>query len=231
MIDDWTPAQEDMDWTKEHFDSMALGDTWSVSGALLEKVDKDELALRQYPPESSMAVERIAIVCNQIDIKFSSAQAELIEDPMAAAQKAAQEWTDPESDIPLVNFNLAEAEWSVSAVPSQDESGSAVLIDQWTVRVLHPNDDGDDHEVIMTPMDFHLIAGDDLFFTWKGLRVIERDEAIELADNGLTMTRLSEGDVILLGSNHTEDEEKFVVPPHLRGMLMSRLTNVIEEEE
>ena len=202
MIDDWTPAQEDMDWTKEHFDSMALGDTWSVSGALLEKVDKDELALRQYPPESSMAVERIAIVCNQIDIKFSSAQAELIEDPMAAAQKAAQ-----------------------------DESGSAVLIDQWTVRVLHPNDDGDDHEVIMTPMDFHLIAGDDLFFTWKGLRVIERDEAIELADNGLTMTRLSEGDVILLGSNHTEDEEKLVVPPHLRGMLMSRLTNVIEEEE
>ena len=64
MIDDWTPAQEDMDWTKEHFDSMALGDTWSVSGALLEKVDKDELALRQYPPESSMAVERIAIVPN-----------------------------------------------------------------------------------------------------------------------------------------------------------------------
>ena len=39
------------------------------------------------------------------------------------------------------------------------------------------------HVVNMTPMDYHLIAGDDLFFNWRGLRVIERGEAIQLADD------------------------------------------------
>ena len=231
MIDDWTPAKEDLDWTQEHFNSMAIGDTWSVSGALLEKKSKDELALRQYPAESSMAVERVAAVCNQIDVKFSSDKAELIDDPAQAAQAAAQEWTDPNSGIPLVNFNLENAEWSMMAVPSQDESGNSVLIDQWTVRITHPNDDGDEHEVLMTPMDYHLIAGDDLFFKWKDYRVIERDEAIKLSDNKLITSLLLQGDVILLGTQHTEEEENFVVPPHLRGMLMTRLTNLIDEEE
>ena len=229
MIDDWTPAQDDMDWTKNHFDNMALGDTWSVSGALLEKTDKAELTLRQYPAESAMAVERVAIVCNHIDVVFNSKDAELIEDPMEAAQQAAKEWVHPESQIPLANFDLANALWSVIAVPSQDAEGNAVLTDQWVVRITHANENGDDYEVNMTPMDYHLIAGDDLFFSWKGMRVVEREEAIKLADDGVIVTHLLDKQIILLGSEYVDDEENFIVPPHLRGMLFSRIT--IDEEE
>jgi hypothetical protein len=227
MIEDWTPTQDDIDWTKNHFGNMAIGDTWSVSGALLEKTEKDELTLRQYPPESSMAVERVAIVCNQFDVEFISKDAELIENPMEAAQNAAKEWVDPESQIPLANFDLANAHWSVSAVPSQDEKGDAILIDQWVVRVTHPNDNGDEHEVSMTPMDYHLIAGDDLFFTWRGMRVVEREEAIELANSALVIDLMKKEQIVLLGSE-LHGEEKIVVPPHLRGMMV---TKIVDEEE
>ncbi len=231
MIDNWKPTQDDIDWTRNHFDSMAVGDTWSVSGALLEKTDASELTLRQYPAESAMAVERVGVVCVSIDVNFVTEGSELIEDPMDAAQKAAQEWADPESGIPLINFDLANAEWSVSAVPSQDEEGNAILIDQWNVRITHENEEeeGDEHEVLMTPMDYHIIAGDDLFFTWKGMRVVEREQAIELADSELVTVSLLEGDIALLGSEYMLHDTLFVVPPHLRGMLMTRITT--DEEE
>ena len=54
MIDDWTPQQEDKDWTQQHINTMAVGDTWTVSGALIEKTGKDVLTLRQYPAESAI---------------------------------------------------------------------------------------------------------------------------------------------------------------------------------
>jgi len=227
MIDDWTPEQQDIDWTREHFNSMVVGDTWSVSGALIEKTSDTELTLRQYPAESAMAVERVARVCSDIDVVFSVTDAKLIEDPMEAAQQAAKEWTCPDSNIPLANFNLQDAEWSVTAVPTQSNTGESEITDQWTVRITHPNDDGDTHEVFMTPMDYHLIAGDDLFFSWQGFRVIEREEAVILADdresfvNGLLDLTLE-----LLGTTY----EGHAVPPHMRGMLVTKLAALGEEE-
>lgn len=228
MIDNWTPQQEDIDWTQQHINTMAVGDTWTVSGALIEKTDKDVLTLRQYPAESAMAIERVARVCAEIDVGFNTEEAQLIEDPLEAAQNAAKEWADPESGIPLVNFDLENAEWIVNVVPSQDESGTTVLIDQWTVRITHTNDEeeGEVHEVFMTPMDYHLIAGDDLFFNWQGYRVIEREEAILLADDASLIPMLQDETVILFGTQHGE----MAVPPHMRGMLVSRNTNLGEEE-
>ena len=229
MIDDWQPTKNDIEWTKNHFGNMAVGDTWSVSGAIVEKTAKDELTLRQYPPESALAVERVAVVGGEVDVQFNTKDAELIEDPMLAAQNAAKQWTDPESGIPLVNFDLSNPVWSVTAVPSQDEKGNAVLIDQWVVTVAHPNDEeeGEVHTVNMTPMDYHLIAGDDLFFTWRDMRVIQREEAIKLADEGLTVELLLSKQIMLLGSELIEDEN-YPVPPHLRGMMVTRIT---DEEE
>ena len=232
MIDNWQPQKEDLDWTQEHFDSMADGDTWSVSGALLEKVSDKELALRQYPTESAMAVERIARVCEDLDILLNTDEAELIEDPVEAAQQAAQEWTHPESQIPLVNFDLVNAEWSMNVAPSQSEEGEPILVEQWIVRITHPNEDGDDHEILMTPMDFHLIAGDDLFFSWRELRVIEREEAIKLSKD--IVLELIEGNVVLLGESLKDDDEdeEHIVPPHMRGMLVlkSNISHSGEEE-
>lgn len=231
MIDDWTPQQEDIDWTKEHANSMAVGDTWSVSGALIEKTGDTELTLRQYPAESAMAVERVAKVCAAIPIDFNAKEAELIQDPMEAAQNAAQQWVEPESGIPLVNFDLDNAEWSMTAVPSQDESGNSIIVDQWVVRITHPNEDGDEHEVLMTPMDYHLVAGDDVFFTWRGMRVVEREEAIQLANSREFLLQMLDGGVNLLGDTFVdEDESESHVPPHMRGMLVTKLPTLGEEE-
>ena len=228
LIDDWTPQKEDLDWTQNHFDNMAIGDTWSVSGALIEKTSDAELTLRQYPVESAMAVDRVAKVCDEISIEFQTEGATMIDDPIKAAQLAAQEWADPESNIPLANFDLENAEWEVHSVPSVNEEGESVIIDQWTVRITHDNDEeeGELHVVNMTPMDYHLIAGDDLFFNWRGLRVIERGEAIQLADDERVM-ELFGSEVILLGSTH----EGHTVPPHMRGMMVTRLDEVGSEEE
>ena len=228
LIDNWTPQKEDLDWTQNHFDNMAIGDTWSVSGALIEKTSDAELTLRQYPVESAMAVDRVGKVCDEINIEFQTEGATMIDDPIKAAQLAAKEWVDPESNIPLANFDLENAEWEVHAVPSVNEEGESVIIDQWTVRITHDNDEeeGELHVVNMTPMDYHLIAGDDLFFNWRGLRVIERGEAIQLADDERVM-ELFGSEVILLGSTH----EGHTVPPHMRGMMVTRLDEVGSEEE
>ena len=85
MIDNWTPEQQDIDWTQEHFNSMAVGDTWSVSGALIEKISDTELSLRQYPAEAALAAERVAKVCGEMGVVFNTEDAELIDDPMASA--------------------------------------------------------------------------------------------------------------------------------------------------
>ena len=233
MIDDWLPQKEDLDWTDNHFSAMSVGDTWSVSGALLEKSAEKELTLRQYPVESTMAIQRLMQVCDEIGVEFNSEGSQLIEDPMSAAQNAAKEWADPNSGIPLVNFDLANGRWDVHAVPSQDESGESIIVDQWTVCVTHPNDEeeGEVHEVMMTPMDYHLIAGDELFFSWKGMRVIEREEAIELANSREFLLQMLDGGVELLGDTYVHDEDgEWPVPPHMRGMLVTKLRNLNEEE-
>ena len=82
----------------------------------------------------------------------------------------------------------------------------------------------------MTPMDYHLIAGDDLFFTWNDMRVLERQEAIEIGNSREYMLQMIDGNIMLLGDTLVNDEEETLeVPPHLRGMLMTRITT--DEEE
>ena len=54
-----------------------------------------ELTLRQYPVESAMAVDRVAKVCDEINIEFQTEGAELIDDPIKAAQLAAQHGLTP----------------------------------------------------------------------------------------------------------------------------------------
>ena len=197
MIDNWTPEQQDIDWTQEHFNSMAVGDTWSVSGALIEKISDTELSLRQYPAEAALAAERVAKVCGEMGVVFNTEDAELIDDPMASAAAAASGWVCPESNIHLCNFDLQDAEWSVSAVPTQTNTGEAEITDQWTVRITHPNDDG------------------------------EREEAVRYADDRESfLACLDNLSIALLGSTYNESP----VPPHMRGMLVTKLTALGEEE-
>ena len=208
MIEDnWEPTQDDLKWTKEHYERMQVGDTWGVAAAVIRK-DDDGLVVVKATPQSILPLERIGKVCVQLGISLTAEEAEMVDDSMQAAQEAAQSWVHEESGALLVNFELEEATWLET-----DE-------EEWRVLIKH--DDG--YEQLLSPMDYHLLAGDDLFFTWKGMQVMEREALIDMADDMVFVNALNEGEILLMPSEWRGD----VIPPHLRG-LMFRINR--DEEE
>ena len=214
ITDNWIPAEEDIEWTREHYEKMSMGDTWGVADAVLRKDEDNILTVLKASPASLLPLERIKKVCALIGVDMIADDAELIQDPQAAAQAAAEEWTSPNTGIPLVNFDLENAEWVL--LDPDEES--------WRVAIRH-HDEGDTDEVALSPMDYHLLAGDDLFFTWDNMRVLERHEIIDMADEGDIVRALENDTVVIMPSVWKEKP----VPPHLRGLIFN--TKGIEEEE
>jgi hypothetical protein len=200
MIEDnWEPTAEDIEWTKDHYEKMQVGDTWGIADAVLMK-DEDGFRITKATPSSILPLERIGKVCAEIGITLNADGVEVVEDPMQAAQDTAKEWIHEESGVPLVNFDLENAEWR--------ETDNA----EWRVLVKH-----EDSEQELAPMDFHLIAGDELFFSWDGMSVLERGEIIEIADSGTLMKELEEASVVIMPSEWNGQP----VPPHLRGLIFN----------
>jgi len=208
MIEDkWKPTEEDLEWTKEHYERMQVGDTWGVADAVIRK-DEDGFVVIKATPQSILPLERIAKVCHALNISLTAEEAEMVDDSMQAAQEAAQSWVHEESGALLVNFELEEPIWL-----EENEN-------EWRVLIKH--DDG--YEQLLSPMDYHLLAGDDLFFTWKGMQVMEREALIEMADDMTFVDALKNGDILLMPSEWRGD----VIPPHLRGLMFR--TSRDEEE-
>ena len=214
ITDNWMPAEEDIVWTREHYEKMSMGDTWGVADAVLRKDEGNILTVLKASPASLLPLERIKKVCALIGVDMIADDAELIQDPQAAAQAAAEEWTSPNTGIPLVNFDLENAEWVL--LDPDEES--------WRVAIRH-HDEGDTDEVALSPMDYHLLAGDELFFTWDNMRVLERHEIIDMADEVDIVHALENDTVVIMPSVWKEKP----VPPHLRGLIFN--TKGIEEEE
>ncbi len=202
--DEWEPTEDDIEWTRGQLERMQVGDTWGVADSVLRKDIDNVLTVVQASPASIMPLQRIGKVCAQIGYKLITEGAEIIHDPQAAAQQAAQEWEH--EGIPVVNYDLENAEWM--CIDPDAES--------WRVIVRHESDDPDKpHEVALSPMDYNLVAGDELFFTWDGMRVLEREEIIEMADNDTLMANLGAGFLIIMPTTWN----KRLVPPHLRGLI------------
>ena len=209
MIEDnWQPTAEDITWTKDHYEKMQVGDTWGIADAVLIK-EEDGFRVTKATPSSILPLERIGKVCIEIGITLSAEGVEIVEDPMQAAQDTAKDWLHEESGIPLVDFDLENAEWR------ELENG------EWRVLVKHEDDEQE-----LAPMDFHLIAGDELFFSLDGMNVLERSEIIEIADNGTLMNELKDASVVIMPSNWNGH----AVPPHLRGLIFRTNERGDEEE-
>lgn len=216
MIEDgWEPTPEDVSWTKETINKMSVGDTWGVADAVLQKVDNDHFDVLKLSPASILPLQRVGKVLNALDVELTTDNAELVEDAQAAAQQSAETWTCPSSGVPIVNFDLDKPEWV--CIEEGEET--------WRVIVSHTNDEGDVFEVPLSPMDYHLVAGDDLFFTWDNMKVLERHEIIIMADEGTLTKALNEKEVVIMPTVWNES----LVPPHLRGLIFS--TKVKDEEE
>ena len=104
------------------------------------------------------------------------------------------------------NFDLDNPEWMM------------IEEDVWRVAIHHPDDD-DVSAVMLSPMDYHVLAGDDLFFSWKGMQVVDRAELIDAADMGGFATKLITGEFIVM----TTEYEGELIPPHLRGLVFRTL--------
>ena len=215
--DNWQPEEKDVEWTREQFKRMSVGDTWGVADAVLRKDDNNTLKVIQASPSSILPLERIKKVCEVLEIFFDASEAELVNDPERAAQEAAKEWVHPESGIPITNFDLENAQWN--EVTHEGMQGA------WEVVVEHESDDPDNpHRVTMTPMDYHLVAGDELFFSWRDQegytwRVIDREEIIALADSGTFHEPLAFTEQMLLVMPSMY--EGVIIPPHLRGLIFT----------
>ena len=215
MIEDnWEPAEEDVDWTRSQLERMSIGDTWGVADAVLIKENDNTLRESKASPASFLPLQRIKKVLESFDAVLITEDAELIHDPEKAAQDAAKEWTCPDTEIPIVNFDLEGAEWTHL---DQDNG--------WRVIVYHRQEDVKDEGVALSPMDYHLVAGDELFFSWKGMRVLEREEIIALADSGAFDEPLNRESLFIMGTFHDGE----TIPPHLRGLIFVK-TNRDEEE-
>lgn len=212
--DDWIPAKEDVEWTKEHINRMQIGDTWGVADAVMRKDDDNLLTVLKLSPASVIPLGRIGKVCAEFGVSVDTENAELVHDPEHAAQESAKEWTCTECDERIVNFNLDDAEWVLL-----DEEQEA-----WRVMVSHETKEGEEHGVALSPMDYHLVAGDDLFFSWRGMRVLERHEIIDLADNGELYTAMGDETIIIMPTRYNDE----LIPPHLRGLVFH--TSRDEEE-
>ncbi len=208
MIEDnWEPTDEDIKWTQDHIERMQIGDTWGIADSTIRKEEDGSMNVLKASPASLIPLQRIRKVCEKIGVELNTDDAELIQDPEAAAQESAKEWVCPTSGIPIVDFNLAEPEWVLTEADSE----------AWAVLVRHPSDeeDGEMYEVALSPMDYHLVAGDELFFSWNGMRVLERHEIILLADDDTLLSRLQNKEVFVMPTNYGGE----LIPPHLRGLI------------
>ena len=202
--DDWTPSENDIEWTRGQLERMQVGDTWGVADSVLRKDIDNVLTVVQASPASIMPLERIKKVCAEIGYKLFTDGAEIIHDPQAAAQQAAQEWEH--EGIPVVNYDLENAEWM--CIDPDTEA--------WRVLVRHESDNPDKpHEVALSPMDYNILAGDELFFTWDGMRVLERHEIILMADDDTLLSGLQNNEVFVMPTVW----KGTLVPPHLRGLI------------
>ena len=218
--DDWNPTKEDIEWTREQVEKMQVGDTWGVADAVLRKDVDNVLTVLKASPASIMPLERIKKVCNEIGYVLIDDQAEIIHDAQAAAQEAAQEWscTHEGCQERIVNFDLENVEWLCL-----DPDAEA-----WRVVVSHETAEGERHDVQVSPMDYNLVAGDELFFTWEGMPVLERHEIIDLADAGTLLRAIETKRVVIMPSTWNSE----LVPPHLRGLIFRTKPPIyIGEEE
>ena len=211
MIEDnWIPTDDDIKWTKQTIEQMSVGDTWGVADSILRKESEDHYAVLKASPASILPLQRIGKVLALLDIELTASDAEIVEDAQAAAQQSAEEWSCTQCDELIANFALELGKWVLLDDDDENES--------WRVAVSHETKEGETHEVALSPMDYHLVAGDAHFFSWKWNSTLERERIIELADADLLMDALQSGDIFIMPTNYEGD----LIPPHLRGLLFEK---------
>ena len=215
--DAYAVSEDDITWTRQRLETLAIDDTMVMGEMLVTRTGEESLKVLASTERSMPVVERLALVLDAMDWDADVDTVRVTpDDPAQAvmeAQREALSCVCPENDCEerIANMSLEAATWETLGEHTAIENGEEVLAERWVARVVC---DACEHVFDMAPLDYGLLAGEDLFYTWRVdedtvLKVLPREELVELVDNE------TEFDYILLGSAH----EDALAPPHMRGTL------------
>lgn len=224
----WEPTEDDVSWTRDQLDSLAIGDTWNTGDMQYQRTGEAELSLVSRAERAEIAHGRVLAVLSALEWSCVDDAATITsDDPMEQLQQAqenAQSWECPteECDTTLVNCDLNNIEWENGGMsPAMSPDGTETEAERWFVNLKCV---GCNEVIKMNPLDYALLAGDDLFHTYRAgawvYEVLSRERMIELIDSG--------GEGIALG---TKDLDGYTLPPHLQGTYCTASISPVSEEE
>jgi len=210
----WEPTEDDLAWTREQLDALDEGHVWNTGEVQYQHTGDKQLLLLTRTERAAGAHERICTVLDTLGWTCVDDAAVITpDDPveqLIQAQQFAKEWRCPNDgcETLLIDCALEGAVWvnhglQLAVAPD----GTETEAERWLVDVACVDCSS---VIAMNPLDYALIAGDDLFHTFRcdGLtyRVLSREATIALIDSG--------GNGVALGSRGIRDES---IPPHIQG--------------
>ena len=227
----WTPTDTDLEWTRAQLDALGMGEVWDAGEMKYQRTGEAQLTLLTRTERATEAHGRVLIALESLEWECVDGDAIITpDDPVEQLQQAqefAREWRCPneECETLLVDCDLDAAAWvNMGMQPAIALDGSEMEAERWLVDVpciscATP--------VPMNPLEYALIAGDDLFHTFSTpevtYRVLSREQTIALIDEG--------GEGFALGSRGINNE---AIPPHMQGAFctveIESDTSLLEEE-
>lgn len=222
-VADWEPSPEDIEWTRGYVAELEDDATWTAGEMMYRKTGSTQLTLVQRTERAAEAHERVTKVLGAIEWEcVEDDNLRIIptdpQEQVEQAQDTAQQWVCPteDCDTRLVNCDLEHVTWNNAGLqPAMMPDGTETEAERWLVIM---DCVGCGEQLRMNPLDYALLAGDDLFHTFRTERVtyhvLSREQVIELIDAG--------GTGIALGTRGFYGE---TIPPHMQGAFCK-----IEEE-
>lgn len=214
-------------WMLEHFNAMAANSIWRPddTGLRYRKTGDDVLTLehRVDHPQSLEHHQRITAIMESVNLRTEIGDdimvtpaaltpEEAFRREMQERQRIAESWTVEDgtriADLPLEN---AQPEYIGDREILLDD-GETTTVEDWGISVPW----GDGQSVLMSPDDYNILAGDDLFMRYKNefgyVIAMSRQQMFDFADRG----ELG----VLVGSECPDTGDK--VPPWMWGTYCTR---------
>ena len=222
----WEPSDVDIEWTEAVLDTLEPGKSWVEGEMTFLCTGEKELSLVSRTERSEEPAQRVGIVLQHLGWNYDDTQTSIIpDDPLEAMrtmQEVAQAWTCYACEgVSLTDCDLDKAQWVNDGNHTAFTEEGLQEFPRWVVRVSCI---GCGEELNMSPMDYSLLAGEDIFYTWvtplgDTLHALDRQTLIEMADLG------DYGETSIVGTIW----EGHHVPPHMQGTYCS-VTRSSEEE-
>ena len=216
----WEPSEVDIEWTEAILETLEPGKSW-VEGEMTFFCTEDKtLSLVSRTERAAEPAERVGIVLEMLGWTYITDDVAIVpDDPLEAMQvmqETAASWTCPHCDgEKMANLPLENAEWRNDGIHAAMTENGIEEFPRWTVVVNCPKCSP---EVILSPIDYSLLVGEDAFYTWNidgfTLKALSREDIIEIIDNDTGVVTSP------IGTKWPPHSDR-IVPPHMQGTFVS----------